>query len=466
MSAATTTLLPGQIADGCSRWTVFEWGTQAVAPLEIVRGKGVHLFDAQGRRYIDANSLSMSLNIGHSDERVVHAVAEQMAQLACASPFMATPIRAEVGERLAQITPDGLTKSFFTNGGTDANETAIRTARLVTGRRKIVTRHRSYHGGTLGSLAASGDPRRGPVESYVTDVVRIPDPYLYRGSIADEAAFLADHLARVEEIIQLEDPRTIAAVLVEPITGSNGIIVPPAGWLRGIREICDRYSILLICDEVMSGFGRTGRWFACDHEGVSPDIMTIAKGITSGYVPLGACVLSDDIARYLQDKPFGSGLTYNSHVVALAAAKANLDIYESDGLIANSDEVGRHLRTGLDALARRHVSVGDVRSSGLFSVMELVHDPSTKVELFPLVGPTLPAASQMAQTMAQAGVLAALRGPFLFANPPLIATVEVIDEILAAFDQALTIADSVTSAAGAPPPPHTRTTYPAPWRTT
>ncbi|HEY0187972.1 MAG TPA: aminotransferase class III-fold pyridoxal phosphate-dependent enzyme [Cellulomonas sp.] len=473
MSAATASTstgappAPGDIAARARRFTIYEWGTQRVDPLEIVRGKGVYLYGSDGREYLDLNSLSMSMNIGHGDERVVRAVADQMTELACASPFMATPARADVGEMLAAVTPAGLTKAFFTNGGTDANEAAVRTARLVTGRRKILTRRRSYHGGSLGSLAASGDPRRWPVESGVTDVVRIPDPYAYRRALPgeDDAAFLARHLAELEEIVELEGPHTIAALLVEPITGSNGIIVPPDGWLAGLRALCDRYGILLVFDEVMSGFGRTGRWFACDHEGVAPDIMTVAKGITSGYVPLGACLLSDDVATAIDDLPFGSGLTYNAHVAALAAARAHLEIYRSDGLIENSATVGAHLLAGLRALAARHPSVGDVRGRGLFTVLELVHDPVTKVELFPLVGPTSPVADQVRAALVDAGVLASMRGPFLFANPPLIITTAQVDGALTALDAALTIADTATSAAGAAPPPHSTLPHPAPWRT-
>lgn len=453
------------VVEAARRYTVFEWGTQQVAPLAIERGSGIYLYGMDGVRYTDFNSIAMCVNIGHGDPRVAEAVAAQMAEVSFVSPFMVTRIRAEVGELLAQRTPPGMTKAFFTLAGADANEAAIRTARLVTGRRKILTRYRSYHGGSHGVLAASGDPRREPVEAGMGDIVRIPDPYHYRFPwIEDPAAFAAFNLAQIEQIIQLEGAHTIAAVMVEPVTGSNGLIVPPSGWLRGLRALCDRYGILLICDEVMSGFGRTGRWFASDHEDVVPDLMTIAKGITSGYVPLGACVLADHIADAIEDRPFGSGLTYQSHAVGLAAAKAVLGIYESDGLIDNAAAMGAHLLAGLRRLQERHPSVGDVRGIGLFSCLELVYDRGSRLELFPLVGQAGPAAAEIKAFLTGRGLLANLRGSFLFANPPLVIDAAQIDESLAILDEALDIADAATADRGAPPPAHAANLVPfTPW---
>jgi taurine--2-oxoglutarate transaminase len=452
------------VVEAARRTTLFEWGSQQVAPLAIDRGEGVHLYGVDGTRYIDFNSIAMCVNIGHGDPRVGAAVQEQMDRISFMSPFMVSTVRAEVGETLARVTPPGLAKAFFTLAGADANEVAVRTARLVTGRRKILTRYRSYHGGSHAVLAASGDPRRKAVEGGMGDIVRIPDPYHYRFPwIADEREFRDFNLAQIEEIVQLEDPSTIAAVMVEPVTGSNGLIIPPAGWLRGLRALCDRYDILLICDEVMSGFGRTGRWFASDHEGVSPDIMTIAKGITSGYVPLGACMVSEDIAAAVDGIPIGAGLTYQSHPVGLAAARAVLAIYESDGLIERAARMGEVLRAGLLGLQERHPSVGDVRSIGLFSTLELVHDRATRVELMPLRGPASPVAAEMTACLMKRGILANLRGSWLFANPPLVITEDQIGEALEAFDEALVIADAATSTAGAPAP--AGPLMPTPWRT-
>ena len=459
------TTLTESLAERTKQYSLYEWGDQTLTPLEIVRSAGVYLYGPQDQRYLDLNSVSMNVNIGHGDMRVVEAVTRQMTELSTAGPMMATPIRAEVSEMLSAVTPPGLSKVFWTNGGTDANEAAIRTARLVTGRHKILTRRRSYHGGTLGSLSASGDPRRWPIESGVTGIVRIPDPYWYRHpEYSDPAAFRDANLAEIEDIVVQEGPHTIAAIMVEPITGSNGIIVPPHGWLAGLRALCDRYGILLICDEVMSGFGRTGAWFAVDHEEVVPDILTCAKGITSGYVQLGACVVSEDIAAWVHRRPLGSGLTYNSHVVALAAAKANLEIYASDDLLARAAARGEYLLRGLQRLALTHPSVGDVRGRGLFTAIELVHDRTTRDSLFTIAGETSAVPGRMVQRMLDDGVHAALRGPYLFANPPLIISEQEIDEGLAALDRALDLADEATASAGAPIPQHLTRSYPTPWK--
>ena len=448
---------PDEIVEACRRYSLFEWGTQDVEPVPIARGEGCYLFTVDGRRILDFNSIAMNVNIGHGDQRVTQAVAVQMADVAFVSPFMATEVRARVGRKLAEVTPPGMTKSFFTLAGADANEVAIRTARLVTGRPKILTRYRSYHGGTRQTLAASGDPRRWPVEVGMGDIARIPDPYHYRFPLIDDPeAFRDFNLGQIEEIVQLEGPHTIAAIMVEPITGSNGIIVPPEGWLAGLKALCERYEILLICDEVMSGFGRTGAWFACDHEGVTPDLMTVAKGITSGYVPLGACVVSDAIADAVADVAIGSGLTYQSHPVGLAAAAATLAIYETDDLIARSAARGDYLLAGLRKLQEAHPCVGDVRGKGLFAALELVYDRDSRAALFPLDGETLPVAGAMKAVFAERDLYTAFRGPWLFADPPLVVTDDQIDHALDIFDEALSLADRATSAAGAPPPPHLR----------
>ena len=432
------------IVERCKKFSLFEWSTQSSAhPLPIVRASGVYLWDADGKRYLDFSSISQNVNIGHSDPRVAEAVAEQMKNLSFVSPSDATEVRGAVAEKLASLVPPGLTKSFFTLGGSDANEAALRIARLVTGRRKIVTRYRSYHGATLAALTASGDPRRWAVEAGMGDIVRVPDPYRYRCSwCANRDACTNSCLDQVEEVIQLEGPHTIAAVMVEPITGSNGIIVPPEGWLRGLRNLCDRYGILLIADEVMSGFGRTGKWFAVDHEHISPDIMTVAKGITSGYIPLGACIVSDAIAEHFDDNVLWAGLTCQSHPVGLAAARANLQIYETDGLIENSARMGEVLLAGLEELKERHPSVGDVRGRGLFSVIELVRNRETRKPLFEFPGPANPAAARMKQLMSKRGLVTSMRGSFLFASPPLIINEEQLRWALSVFDEALAIADA------------------------
>ncbi|HZD55269.1 MAG TPA: aminotransferase class III-fold pyridoxal phosphate-dependent enzyme, partial [Anaerolineales bacterium] len=288
-------------------WT---WSAQAhVSPILVTRAKGVYFWDADGKRYLDFNSMVMCVNIGHGDERVINAIVEQARQLPFAGPPMATKPRAVLGKLLSEITPGGLDRFLFTLGGADANENAIKLARAFTGRHKILARYRSYHGATAGAMALTGDPRRWAWEpNLMPGVVHFLDPYRYRSAFhrskanTSEEEFSQDYLNHLEEIINLEGPETIAAVLMETVTGTNGVIIPPEGYLKGVREICDRHGILLIADEVMSGFGRTGRWFAIDHWDVVPDIMTMAKGLTSGYAPLGAVAMKAEIAEHFNDR--------------------------------------------------------------------------------------------------------------------------------------------------------------------
>ena len=286
-------------------WT---WSAQGrVHPIPIKRADGVYFWDVDGKRYLDLNSMVMCVNIGHGNQRVIEAMVDQVRELPFAGPGMATRPRAQLGKLLAEIVPEGLTRFLYTLGGSDANENAIKLARGYTGRHKILTRYRSYHGATYGALAATGDPRRVAWEPEVMPgVVHFLDPYRYRSTFhrtqpdISEAEFTRDYLNHLEEIIQYEGPNTIAAILIESVTGTNGVIIPPQGYLQGVRDICDRYGIVMICDEVMSGFGRTGKWFAVDHWGVKPDIMTMAKGLTSGYAPLGAVAMREEIAATYQ----------------------------------------------------------------------------------------------------------------------------------------------------------------------
>src|SRR4029453_18197220 len=307
---------------------------------------------------LDFNSQLMCVNIGHTDERVVKAIQDQAAVLPYASPFMATEARARLGAKLAEITPGDIDCFFFTNGGAEANENAIKVARWYTGRHKIPARYRSYHGGTAGAITLTGDPRRWAAEPGIQGVVHVPDPYhgIQRGWDSTE-----DALARLDEIIQLEGPKTIAAFIVEPVPGTNGVLIPPDGYLSGVRALCDKHGILLITDEVMSGFGRTGEWFAVNHWHVVPDLLTMAKGLTSAYVPLGAVGLREPIADHFRDRVFAGGLTYNSHPLGCAAALATIGVYEEDDLIANARRMGHLMRQLHEDLAARHPSVGTTR---------------------------------------------------------------------------------------------------------
>ncbi len=377
--------------------TIFEWGPQSAAdPIPVARAKGVYFWTPEGQRFLDFNSQLMCVNIGHGDPRVVKAIQEQAAVLAYANPFLATEPRARLGAKLAEIAPGDIDVFFFTNAGAEANENAFKIARSYTGRQKILARYRSYHGGTAAAINATGDPRRWS-QPPMGGVVHVLDPYhgIERGWDTSDAA-----LRYLEEVIQLEGPQTIAAFILEPVTGTNGILVPPDGYLQGVRALCDKHGILLIADEVMSGFGRTGAWFAVNHWNVVPDILTMAKGLTSAYVQLGAVGVRRKIADYFKDVPFPSGLTYNSHPLACATALATIAVIEDDGLIDQARRRGAVMAELLADLATRHPSVGAVRSIGLFGIVELVRsrNPLTPMAPFNGTSPEMAALARVLQT--------------------------------------------------------------------
>jgi taurine--2-oxoglutarate transaminase len=348
---------------------------------------------------------------------------------------------------LAEVT--GLAKTFFCLGGAEANENAMKIARLYTGRDKIITRYRSYHGATMGAMTASGDPRRWPVEPGVPGIVRVFDPYCYRcpfGKSPDNCR--RECVSHIEEVIQLEGPHTIAAIMVEGITGSNGLLVPPDDYYPRLRALCDKYGILLITDEVMSGFGRTGKWLSTQHYGIKPDIVTCAKGLTSGYMPLGAVIVSKPIADYFEDHMLWGGLTYSGHPVSCAAALANLAVYEEERLFENAEEQGKYLGERLEAMRKRYACVGDVRYIGLFSVIELVKDKASKEPLAPF-NSTSPEMQKLATYLKSKHIYAFSRFNMLWVCPPLVINreelrygLDVIEEGLALVDQALGVASA------------------------
>ena len=422
--------------------TLYEWSAQAhVDPIPVARAQGIYFWTPEGKRFIDFNSQLMCVNIGHGDPRVIKAIQDQAAQLAYANPFMATEVRARLGAKLAEICPGDIDVFFFTNGGAEANENAIRIARLVTGRHKILARYRSYHGGTSGSLTLTGDPRRWAMEPGMPGIIHVPHPYhgLQRGT--DSAAVA---LAQLDEIIMLEGPQTIAGFILETVTGTNGILVPPDGYLEGVRALCDTHGILLICDEVMSGFGRTGEWFAVNHWNVVPDILTMAKGLTSAYVQLGAVGVRQSIADHFQNKVFYGGLTYNSHPMGCAAALATIQVYEDDKLIDRARKMGVVMRGLMDDLARRHPSVGDVRSIGLFGIFELQKHRATHEPMAPFNG-TSPEMQALAKFFREEGLYTFVRWNTFFTNPPLCITEAELKEAFAIIDRGLEITDKATS---------------------
>jgi len=438
MTVTTDTMTGEEIVELCRRHTLFEWSAQAaVDPIPVARAKGIYFWTPEDKRFIDFNSQLMCVNIGHGDERVIRAIKEQAEVLPYANPFMATDVRGRLAAKLAEITPGDIDAFFFTNGGAEANENAIRIARLFTGRHKIGARYRSYHGGTAGALTLTGDPRRWAAEPGIPGVFRIPE--FYHG--VDKRTETAEEvLARTEEIVQLEGANTIAAIIVEPVTGTNGILIPPDGYLQGLRKLCDKYGILLIADEVMAGFGRTGEWFSVDHWKVEPDLITIAKGLTSAYVQLGAVGMRRQIADHFAKNVFYGGLTYNSHPLACAAALATIAVYEEDNLIERAREMGVVMRGLLEDLKARHPSVGATRNLGLFGIVELVRNRETLEPLAPFNG-TSPEMQALGKYFRQEGLYTFVRWNTFFTNPPLCISEAEMREAFAIIDKGLEITD-------------------------
>jgi len=428
----------------------FSWAVQsAVDPISVVRADGVYFWDADGKRYIDFASQLMNVNIGHQHPKVVQAIQEQAARLCYVYPGMATEPKGRLAEMLAGVTPGNLRKTFFCLSGAEANENAIKIARAYTGRRKIIARYRSYHGATHGAIALTGDPRRNPAEPTMPGVVHVFDPHCYRCHFGwTPEACHRECITHVEDVIQFEGPENVAALFFEGVTGSNGIIVPPDDYWPRMRELCDKYGILLISDEVMSGFGRTGKWFAVDHWGVVPDIITMAKGLTSGYVPLGAVVVSEPIAQYFEDQMLWCGLTYSGHPLACAAGVATLEAYKEDGLIENAADMGKVLGERLEELKARHASVGDVRYIGLFSVIEVVKDKATREPMAPwnAKASEMGAMAEVAKFLRAHGLYTFVRWNWIFVVPPLCITEAQLDEGLSVIDQALAITDAACTA--------------------
>jgi taurine--2-oxoglutarate transaminase len=427
-------------------WT---WSVQGkVNPIPVQRAKGVYFWDIDDKRYLDLNSMTMCVNIGHGDERVIEAMVAQTRQLPYAAPGMTTRVRALASKLLAEISPGRqLTKVLFTLGGADANENAIKLARAYTGRPKILTRYRSYHGATAGAMAATGDPRRQMWEPLLMPgVVHFLDPYRYRSTFhrtnpdITEAEFTRDYLNHLEEIIQYEGPETVAAVLMESVTGTNGILIPPEGYMQGVRALCDKYGIVMIADEVMSGFGRTGKWFAVDHWKVVPDIMTMAKGLTSAYAPLGAVAMKPEIAATFDEQVYEGGLTYTAHPVSLAAAIANIQVMKQDQIVEHAAAMGPVLKRLLTDLGEAHPSVGEVRSIGLFGILELVKDRKTKEPMTPW-NSSSPEMAALRKYCLDHGVFLYTHWHTVLIIPPLIINEEQMAEGFKVLDEALEITD-------------------------
>ncbi len=414
-------------------------------PIVVTSAEGCWFTDSHGKRYLDFMSQLVNMNLGHQHPRLIESIKRQADTLAYIAPSFANEARSRLALELAELTPGDLTATFFTTGGAAANEAAMKVARQVTGREKIVTRYRSYHGASTGAMTASGDPRRWGLEPYVMPgIVRMLDPYLPGNPETidqNDARFSVRHF---EEILQYENPDTVAAIMLETVTGTNGPIVPPDGYLQGIREVCDRYGIMMICDEVMVGFGRLGTWFGVDHWGVVPDILTLAKGLNSGYVPLGAMVVREHIRDYLRDHVFSAGLTYSGHPLACASAVESIQIMKDENIIERAASRGHYLRVGLERLAASHPSIGGIRGLGLMVGVDLVSDRATGKPLVPFHGSAAeaaPAAAVISAAKAE-GVWFGRQDSVIRMAPPLVISEEEIDLALAVLDLALAPADA------------------------
>ena len=432
-----------QIIDLCKQHTMWTWSKgSAVAPLPVARAEGIYFYTTDGQRYIDFNSQLMSVNIGHSHPRVVQAIKDAADGLIYSFPATATENRARMSKLLSDLVPGDINTFFFTLGGAEANENAIKAARLYTGRQKILSRFRSYHGATNATMQLTGDPRRWPNEPGPPGFIRVMGPWPYEYSFGTtDAEITQNNLRYLEEVIMYEGPHTIAAMFVETVVGTNGILAPPDGYLQGLRKLLDKYGILLVCDEVMCGFGRTGKLFAFEHWDIVPDIVTMAKGLTSSYVPLGAMGVSDKIAAHFQDNVFWGGLTYNSHSFCLAIAHECVKTLIEEGYVENAAKMGAVMRSEMDRLTAKHPCVKVGRQIGLFGMIDLQRDDQG-TPVCPYNGAD-PAMGALATYFRDNGLFTFIRWSSFMCNPPLCITQEQLLEAFAVVDAGLDVVDDL-----------------------
>lgn len=428
-------------------YTLFSWAKQGgLNPINASHAKGSYVYDRDGKKYLDFSSQLMNVNIGHGNQRITDAVAKQMQEVSYVYPGMATDVRGKLGKKLAEITPGNLSKTFFTLGGAEAIENAIKLARMYTGRHKIITHYRAYHGATYGAMTAGGDPRRFPVDSQaMPNVVHVENPYAYRcpwnSNSIEQCGERA--LAHLERVIQFENPDSVAAILFEGESGSSGCLKYPPMYLKHVRALCDKYGIMMIDDEVMSGFGRTGKMFGIDNHEVTPDIMCLAKGLTSGYLPLGGVVVTDKIAEHFNENPMIIGLTYSAHPTLCAAALENIKIIEEENLVQRAAEMGLYIEAEVEKLKAKHPSIGDFRNTGLLGCIELVKNKDTKEPTTPWNAKPheMEATTRMASKIRELGMFTFVRWNWIFIAPPLNVSKEEVDEGLKIISQAIEIAD-------------------------
>jgi taurine--2-oxoglutarate transaminase len=423
------------------------WSAQGTLdPVEIIGGSGSYFWDTAGKKYLDFSSQLVNLNIGHQHPKLIAAIQEQAAKLCTVAPSFANEARSEAARLITDLAPGDLNMVFFTNGGAEATENAMRMARLHTGRHKILTMYRSYHGSTSGAIAMTGDPRRWPNETGFSGAVKFWGPYPYRSAFhsTTESEECQRALQHLEEVLMVEGPHTVAMIAVETVVGTNGILVPPPGYLQGVRDLCDRHGIVLMCDEVMAGFGRCGEWFAVNHWNVIPDLICFAKGVNSGYLPLGGVIISQKIADTFKDRPYPGGLTYSGHPLACASAVASINIFKEEKIVENARMIGNDvIGPELQKLKDKHPSVGDVRGLGVFWAIELVRNRDTRQPLVPFN-----AAGADAKPMGELAAACKKRGlwPFVHFNrmhvvPPCTVSPDEVREGIAIIDEALAVAD-------------------------
>jgi len=425
---------------------VYSWKAQgSVNPLIMDHADGIYMWDTDGKKYIDGCAGLLCINIGHRNQHVLNAMKTQMDKVCYVGTMFGTEPKARLAHMISEVTPEGLDYVFFTNAGAEAVENAIKAARWFTGRHKIYARWRGYHGATAGAITLTGDPRRWPAEPGIPGVVHYFGPYPYNCPFGtdDPEECSKKTLEVLKTQIMLDGPKTIAAIFMEPIVGTNGIIIPTKSYVQGVRQICDENGILLVSDEVMAGWGRTGKWFGINNFDVVPDIMTTAKGLTSGYVPLGAMVWSKKLWDHFYDHPFTGGLTYGGHALACATGIANIEVYKKENLIQNAAENGAYLEKKLEELKDRHASVGDTRCKGLWACIELTSDKKTKAPLAGFADANRNVSGELMKRFYQNGLYLFAKWDFIFVSPPLIITKEQIDEMIESIDKALEYTDSL-----------------------
>ena len=434
-----------EIKTNHTRYNLQSWSKQkGLNPIAVEKGEGIYFWDYDGRRYTDMSSQLVNLNVGFGCRPIIDAIKQQAEKFCFVGPSYAAESRSALAEKIIKLMPDTFGKVFFTNGGADANENAIKIARLYTGRKKVFSRYRSYHGSTFGAGNLTGEPRRFPLEPGVPGFVKFFDPYMYRDNLPfkTEKEYSDYYVNKLREQVLYEGADSVAAIVMETVTGSNGVIIPPEGYLQGVRKICDDYGIVMICDEVMAGFGRTGKMFAFENFGVKPDLVSFAKGVTCGYVQLGGVAVSSKIAEYFDDNVLQCGLTYSGHPLACAAGVACLDYYEQTDILGNVAKSGKVLKELLGEIKEKHSCVGDVRCIGLFSAVELVKDKATREPLVPYGGDKNGVMGKIIGKLKAKGFMTYSHENMILVCPPLIITPEQLREELPKLDEVLSEVDA------------------------